>query len=72
MTEPALSINLQQVGPIPLNLSLECADGELLAVVGPSGAGKTTLLRAIAGLYRPSSGRIVCRGVSWLDTSAGI
>jgi molybdate transport system ATP-binding protein len=39
-----------------LHLSLEVAS--TLALVGPSGAGKTTVLRAVAGLVRPSSGRI--------------
>lgn len=40
-------------------VSLEVERGELLAVVGPSGCGKSTLLRAIAGLIRIDSGRIV-------------
>jgi multiple sugar transport system ATP-binding protein len=39
-------------------LSLEVADGELLAVVGPSGCGKSTLLSLVAGLDAPSGGTI--------------
>jgi molybdate transport system ATP-binding protein len=37
------------------------AGNELVVVFGPSGAGKTQTLRAIAGLVRPDSGRIVIR-----------
>jgi iron(III) transport system ATP-binding protein len=40
------------------NVSLQAATGEMLVLVGPSGCGKTTCLRCIAGLERPSSGRI--------------
>ncbi len=36
--------------------------GELVALLGPSGCGKTTLLRMMAGLTRPSAGRISIRG----------
>jgi iron(III) transport system ATP-binding protein len=39
-------------------ISLDIADGELLAVLGPSGCGKTSLLRAIAGFDEVSEGRI--------------
>jgi ABC-2 type transport system ATP-binding protein len=39
-------------------VSLELAEGELLALLGPNGAGKTTLIRAIAGRVRLDSGEI--------------
>jgi iron(III) transport system ATP-binding protein len=39
-------------------VSIDVADGELLAVLGPSGCGKTTLLRAVAGFDPVDSGRI--------------
>ena len=48
-----------------LNLSLQA--GAHLAIVGGSGSGKSTLLRLIAGLYRPSQGRILYDGRDWLD-----
>jgi multiple sugar transport system ATP-binding protein len=39
-------------------VSLDVADGELLAVVGPSGCGKSTLLSIVAGLEAPTSGEV--------------
>ncbi len=41
------------------NLSVEVKDGERLLISGPSGVGKTSLTRAIAGIWRTGSGRIV-------------
>ena len=43
-------------------LDLEVADGELLALLGPSGAGKTSILKAIAGLLKPFAGEILIDG----------
>lgn len=43
-------------------ISLEVADGECSVLVGPNGHGKTTLLRAISGLIRTRSGRILFDG----------
>ncbi len=40
------------------NLDLDVADGEFFVLLGPTGAGKTTTLRMIAGLEKPSAGRI--------------
>src|SRR5262252_6120849 len=38
--------------------SLAVADGEFVAIVGPTGCGKTTLLNVAAGLIAPSTGRV--------------
>ena len=43
-------------------VSLEAAAGEIHGFLGPNGAGKTTTLRMIAGLLKPTSGRIVVNG----------
>ncbi len=43
-------------------LSLEVAAGELFGFLGPNGAGKTTTIKMMAGLLRPTSGRIVLAG----------
>jgi len=43
-------------------ISLRISPGEVVSIVGPSGCGKTTLLRAVAGLNRPSEGKVVVDG----------
>jgi ABC-2 type transport system ATP-binding protein len=43
-------------------VSLEVAAGEIHGFLGPNGAGKTTTIRMIAGLLKPTSGRIVING----------
>ncbi len=49
------------------DVSLEVADGEIVAVIGSNGAGKTTMLRTISGLMHPRSGRIYFQGeaIEW-------
>lgn len=40
------------------NINLTVAEGEIIALVGPNGAGKTTLISCLAGLQKPSSGKV--------------
>jgi branched-chain amino acid transport system ATP-binding protein len=40
------------------DVTIEVAEGEIIALIGANGAGKSTTLRAISGLVRPSSGKI--------------
>ncbi|MFB3738588.1 MAG: ABC transporter ATP-binding protein, partial [Candidatus Velamenicoccus archaeovorus] len=44
------------------DLTLEIPDGEFMILVGPSGCGKTTALRCVAGLEKPTRGRIRVAG----------
>jgi putative ABC transport system ATP-binding protein len=54
------------------HIDLSIPDGELLAITGPSGSGKSTLLALIAGLDRPTRGRVVLDGrdLATLDEDA--
>jgi NitT/TauT family transport system ATP-binding protein len=53
--------------------ALDVADGEFVAIVGPTGCGKSTLLNVAAGLLRPASGsvQIFGRPLSGLNRDAG-
>ncbi|MDO5605832.1 MAG: ABC transporter ATP-binding protein [Paracoccus sp. (in: a-proteobacteria)] len=45
--------------PALRGMSLDIAQGDFISLLGPSGCGKSTALRLIAGLIRPSAGRII-------------
>ena len=49
------------------NLTLEIKSGEFFGFLGPNGAGKTTTIKMIAGLIRPTSGRIFICGIDALE-----
>jgi ABC-type sulfate/molybdate transport systems ATPase subunit len=53
-------------------LELDLDVGGTVALVGPSGAGKTSVLRAVAGLVRPTRGRIALGDDVWLDTDRNL
>lgn len=65
--EAALSL-----GEFALEISLDCVQGECLALAGPSGAGKSTALRIVAGLQRPDRGRVLCGEETWFDAASGV
>ncbi|MBI1357923.1 MAG: ATP-binding cassette domain-containing protein [Acidobacteria bacterium] len=44
------------------DVNLEVARGEIVGIVGNNGAGKTTLLKTLAGIYRPTEGRVRVEG----------
>ena len=59
-------------GSLNLDVWLDAADGEVVAVLGPNGAGKTSILRCLAGLLAIEHGSIDLHGVVVDDPSAGV
>jgi putative ABC transport system ATP-binding protein len=53
----------EQVIPVLVDINLDVAVGDFVALMGPSGSGKSTLLNLIAGIDKPSSGEIRIGGV---------
>lgn len=53
-------------------IDLRVEEGEFVCLVGPSGCGKTTLLSLIAGLERPTAGKILLNGQEVTGTSRQI
>ena len=49
------------------DLSFTVASGEIVGLIGPNGAGKTTTLRSLAGILRPTSGRVRIDGHDLID-----
>ena len=52
------------ISDVPILVGVEATldEGELVTIVGPNGAGKSTLIRAVIGLLKPWSGRVLLRG----------
>ena len=55
------------------DISFEAKRGEAVGLIGPNGAGKTTILRLLAGVTRPTRGRIEVKGkvASLIELGAG-
>ena len=45
--------------PVIRTVSVRAAPGEVVSIVGPNGSGKSTLLKALVGILRVSSGRVL-------------
>jgi len=56
------------------DVSFTVEPGEFLGIIGKNGAGKTVLLKTIAGIFRPTAGRVVVRGAvsTFLDLWTGM
>ncbi|MFM7046229.1 MAG: ABC transporter ATP-binding protein [Ilumatobacteraceae bacterium] len=59
-------------GDLQLDVALDAAPGEVLAVLGPNGSGKTTLLRVLAGLQHLDAGRVEISGTVLDDASTDL
>ena len=46
-----------------IDVDLTVNQGEVFGFLGPNGAGKTTTLRMIAGILRPTAGRVIIGGI---------
>jgi len=57
--------------PVLEGVNLEVQAGEFVALMGPSGSGKSTLLNLIAGIDKPTSGRIEIGGTDIATLSEG-
>jgi NitT/TauT family transport system ATP-binding protein len=68
LTDVAVSFRVGDGGSFPAvgKTSLAVADGEFVAIVGPTGCGKSTLLNLAAGLLQPSAGRVEIFGAALL------
>jgi NitT/TauT family transport system ATP-binding protein len=75
LAELAVTFRLADGGSYPAveRTSLSVADGEFVAIVGPTGCGKSTLLNVAAGLVAPSAGRVDIFGapLAGLNRQAG-
>lgn len=55
-----------------LDINLDIQKGEFISIVGPSGCGKSTLLSIVAGLLKPSSGKVLINGETVVGTSSKV
>lgn len=51
------------------NISLKIEDGKFIAITGPNGGGKSTLAKVIAGIEKPTKGKIIYDGTDITEAS---
>ena len=61
----------EQVIPVLVDIDLDIARGDFVALMGPSGSGKSTLLNLIAGIDKPTAGTIFVDGTDIARLSEG-
>ena len=69
MSGETLKVSLRVTSGFALDVAFDVPPG-VTVLFGPSGSGKSTTLAAIAGLVRPSSGRISIGDDVWFDSAA--
>ncbi|MCC6868610.1 MAG: ABC transporter ATP-binding protein [Burkholderiales bacterium] len=60
-----------QLIPVLVDIDLDVAAGDFIALMGPSGSGKSTLLNLIAGIDKPTGGEIRVAGVDIAQLTDG-
>jgi molybdate transport system ATP-binding protein len=61
-----------RLGALDLNVTIDAAPGEIVAILGPNGAGKSTFLRTVAGLVSLDQGHVELDEVVLEDAARGI
>ncbi|MBI5728514.1 MAG: ATP-binding cassette domain-containing protein, partial [Candidatus Magasanikbacteria bacterium] len=67
ITFQKVSFQYEPERPVLREVSFEIARGSFVAVVGPTGVGKTTIAHLLAGLYFPTTGKILVDGIDLAD-----
>ncbi len=74
ITHPSRMFNKEQESFRALDdVSLEVREGEFFGIVGRNGSGKSTILKILAGIYKPSAGRVRTKGkiVPFIELGVG-
>jgi len=58
--------------PALIDINVTIPKGQIIGMAGPDGAGKTTLIRLIAGLFKPTNGKITVDGYDTIENATEI